>query len=72
MDVGQGSAYPVSHQLAAQVVRRGDHAGCQVFLVVLVDVEDGLSAFGLFHTVAVAVPESSSGQAPSKLNTDSR
>jgi len=49
--------------LSAQIVAGSDHTGRQVFLVVLVDVEDGLAAFGLFHAVAVTVPESSPGQA---------
>jgi hypothetical protein len=54
--------------LPAEIVGSGNHAGRQVFLVVLIDVEDGLAAFGLFHAVAVAVPESSSGQAQTKLD----
>jgi hypothetical protein len=43
------------HQLAAEVVVGGHHAGGRVLLVVLVDVEDGLAVLRLHHPVAVAV-----------------
>jgi len=38
-----------------QIIRGSHHPSRQILFVVLVDVEDGLAAFGLFHTVAVTV-----------------
>ena len=52
--------------MSAKVIGGSDDAGGDVFLVVLIDVEDGLAAFRLLDTVAVAIPESTSGQAIDK------
>ena len=41
--------------MTAQIVGGGDHAGGDVFLVILINIEDGLTAFRLLDTVAVAV-----------------
>jgi hypothetical protein len=63
--ITQGRALSLGYQLSAKVI-----AGSYIstgFLVVFVDVEGGYSSLCLFDPVAVAVPESSSGQAPIKL-----
>jgi hypothetical protein len=39
------------------------------FFVILINVEDGLAAFGLLDTVAITAPVSSPGQAQTKLAT---
>ena len=58
MDIPQCGAFSCRYQLPAQIIRSGDYTGSKIFLVILIDIENSLAAFGLFHTVAVAVPVS--------------
>jgi hypothetical protein len=53
MHVAQGCAFFSGYQLPAQIIGGGHHAGGQVLLVILVDVENGLPALGLLDAVAV-------------------
>ena len=55
VDIAKGSAFAGCYQLPAQIVGGSDHAGGDVFLVVLVDIEYSLAAFRLLNAVAVAV-----------------
>ncbi len=55
VNVAEVGALPHSHELAPEVIVSGDFPGGQVLLVVLVDVEDGLTVLGLLHPVAVTI-----------------
>jgi len=55
------AAHAHSHPPAAAVVVGGDHAGGEVLLVVLVDVENGLVTLNLSHPAAVAVVDEAGG-----------
>ena len=55
MDVAEGGCFSGCDQLTAKVVGGGDDAGGDVFLVVLVNVKDGLAAFRLLDAVAVTI-----------------
>lgn len=55
VDVPQGGVLAHGHQPAAEVIVAGHVAGGRVYLVVLIDIEDGLPALDFLDAVAVAI-----------------